>query len=386
MLDDRQPVYMKAESLEDFHAERLLLSIFKEKREQSFNTWGKDIYHHEVSQRGLEEHVSLERFKEIFASVSLNIRVIHEDSKDFEEPYEPTFYLMAENTEAITVIQNAPHYFSLKTWADTIEKAREINSKIFACLPQEEKEENAVDFKFWKLGPQDHPFASDKQLVCPKFEEVRDNYTQGVIDQFEALTNLKKPDEFGRIILWHGAPGSGKTYLIRALAREWASKHDISPEVIIDPESFFSNSFYLDTMLTSASDADTFRLIIIEDYANIVSTGCRTNPGFSRLLNTTDGLLGQGQRVIFLLTANEPLDVIDPAILRPGRCLQRMEVPPMTADEGVAWLHKKKADHLSAQLEGKKQVSLADLFAIFHGNPFAQDPGSSSKSGFGFAN
>ncbi len=45
----------------------------------------------------------------------------------------------------------------------------------------------------------------------------------------------------------------------------------------------------------------------------------------SKLLNLADGLLGQGLRCLFLITTNEPLGVIHPAVVRPGRCLAKVE-------------------------------------------------------------
>jgi hypothetical protein len=46
----------------------------------------------------------------------------------------------------------------------------------------------------------------------------------------------------------------------------------------------------------------------------------------SRLLNLTDGLLGQGRRVLAAITTNEDIRVLHPAATRPGRCLAQIEV------------------------------------------------------------
>jgi hypothetical protein len=47
----------------------------------------------------------------------------------------------------------------------------------------------------------------------------------------------------------------------------------------------------------------------------------------SRLLNLTDGLLGQGRKVLVAITTNEDLTRLHPAVVRPGRCLARIECP-----------------------------------------------------------
>lgn len=381
MLNTNKPLYLKAENTEAFYLDGLVMTLLEKKQ------WPATNIHSMSTGSGLED-VTFEQLVEIYKNVGLQIDGIEESSgiiKD-DEDYAPSgMTVVASNEDHVTHLLYNGRYFGLSTWSKTVEQARILNKKIFDQLPQEDEDPNTVEFKFWKLGPQNHAYPTNKKLLCPRFADIKDNYTQDVVKQIEALIGLKAPDDYGKIILWHGPPGNGKTYLIRALTREWASKHGITPEVIIDPETFFSNSYYLDSLVTSqindSVEDETFRLIIIEDYASIVSTGCRNNPGFARLLNTTDGLIGQGQRLIFLLTTNEPLDMIDPAVLRPGRCLHRMEILPMTEKEGIEWLEKKDALHLASEIDGRRELSLADLYAILHGNPFKNNTPSSS---FGF--
>jgi hypothetical protein len=40
--------------------------------------------------------------------------------------------------------------------------------------------------------------------------------------------------------------------------------------------------------------------------------------GLSRFLNVVDGLIGQGLRVLVLVTTNEPIRTLHPAVARPG--------------------------------------------------------------------
>jgi len=42
--------------------------------------------------------------------------------------------------------------------------------------------------------------------------------------------------------------------------------------------------------------------------------------GLSRLLNVSDGILGQGTKIMILVTTNENLGKLNPAVMRPGRC------------------------------------------------------------------
>lgn len=57
-----------------------------------------------------------------------------------------------------------------------------------------------------------------------------------------------------------------------------------------------------------------------------------------RLLNLADGLLGQGLRCLFLITTNEQLGRIHPAVVRPGRCLAQVEFGPLPASQAARLL------------------------------------------------
>lgn len=77
----------------------------------------------------------------------------------------------------------------------------------------------------------------------------------------------------------------------------------------------------------------------------------------SRLLNLTDGLLGQGQNVLVAITTNEELGRLHPAVVRPGRCLAQIEVGPLPRDEAARWLGTE------AGLVGPS-ATLAELYAL----------------------
>jgi hypothetical protein len=107
-----------------------------------------------------------------------------------------------------------------------------------------------------------------------------------------------------------------------------------------------------------------WRLLILEDTGELLATDAkeRGGQGMSRLLNVVDGLIGQGLRVLVLMTGNEPLRQLHPAVSRPGRCASLVEFHPFTDGEASAWLTKR--GHKSDDPAGR---TLADLYGVLNG-------------------
>nr|BFE77672.1 hypothetical protein GCM10020093_002730 [Planobispora longispora] len=87
-------------------------------------------------------------------------------------------------------------------------------------------------------------------------------------------------------------------------------------------------------------DGKKWRLLVLEDCDELIRGGAKeaAGQGLSRLLNLTDGLLGQGRDVLVAVTTNEDLARLHPAVVRPGRCLAQVEVGALPYDEAAAWL------------------------------------------------
>jgi SpoVK/Ycf46/Vps4 family AAA+-type ATPase len=146
-------------------------------------------------------------------------------------------------------------------------------------------------------------------------------------------------------MLWHGEPGTGKTTALRALIREW--KDWCSIDYVADPERLFANTGYLLEVLSKAkadapADPNTarWRLLIAEDSDEFLRVSARKEAGaaLGRLLNLTDGILGQASNALILLTTNERLDRLHPAVVRPGRCLAQVEFTRFSPAEAARWL------------------------------------------------
>jgi hypothetical protein len=134
---------------------------------------------------------------------------------------------------------------------------------------------------------------------------------------------------------------------------------------ITDPESLLGKAEYLlNLIIQDTEDDERWRLLVMEDTGELLSIDARQNVGqaLSRLLNVTEGLLGQGLRVLFLITTNEEIGKLNPAVTRPGRCLSAIEFAPLTHEEARRWLARAGT---AAEPEGA--MTLSELYALTRG-------------------
>jgi transitional endoplasmic reticulum ATPase len=191
---------------------------------------------------------------------------------------------------------------------------------------------------------------------------------------------LKNPERFTRLgiqppkgILLHGPPGCGKTLLARAVATE-SEANFIS---IRGPEIFSkwvgeSEKAIRETFRKARMAAPS--IIFFDEFDALVPTrggggdNRVTERVISQLLTEIDGLMTL-QNIVVIAATNRP-DMIDPAVLRPGRFDRRVYVPPPDNDARLRILQIKtkempldkiNIEDLAKRLQG---YSGADIDAI----------------------
>ena len=233
-----------------------------------------------------------------------------------------------------------------------------------------------VPVHFWTGGPHGSAF-NRRETKAPRWPRVSANYPNHVRRALGGLVDAREPGA-GALLLWHGPPGTGKTHALRALVRAW--KGWCSAHYVTDPENFLAGTSYLMEVATAhRGDGDPpWRLIVLEDAGELMSASARsqTGQGLSRVLNLTDGMLGQGVKCILLVTTNEPLGRLHPAVHRPGRCWASVEFDPFDPCEATAWLAARGVER-----EVTAPATLAELYEIAEG----REPERRRQPAFGFA-
>lgn len=230
------------------------------------------------------------------------------------------------------------------------EVAVELEKQIRACAPADE-DPGTVRLRTWHQTASAHVMANERRIDAPAWQEIAGNFPSKVRTALQELMGLARPTDTGRLLLWHGDPGTGKTTALRALLRAWEPW--CTGQYIADPERFFSDPGYITQVLarapappcgptlTRAGDPDMlWRLVVAEDTDEYIRATARKDAGagLGRLLNLADGVLGQGLNTLLLLTTNEPLNTIHPAVTRPGRCLARVEFARFSPGQAREWL------------------------------------------------
>ena len=212
----------------------------------------------------------------------------------------------------------------------------------FDAFDVDDDAEDEQRLVFW-FNDGDGGARQSRAVQLPTWNDVKSNYPGLTRRCLDSLMSLERPAGSAKLIVWYGEPGTGKTTAAAALSKSWAPW--ARTHVVTDPDRLFNDPAYLTHVIMSSpprrtAGVDPWPLVICEDSGDYLckSSARHSDGALGRLLGTTDGLMGRGLSFLVLLTMNESLAAIDPAVKRSGRCLATVEFGRFNKDDAAKWL------------------------------------------------
>jgi len=300
--------------------------------------------------------------------------------QDVSDVSEEKYYF--DKGDALVYFSHYAEYgFYVRVATGSAEEANAITKRFVEALPKiKHTDPDIVPVSFWAMTRQGVT-SRTRKIAAPAWKDIWGNYARKTRRGLDAVVNITPPVDAGKLLLWHGEPGTGKSYAIRSLMREW--RQWCRAHYIVDPEKFFGEADYMlsvildqtadvgDSPIAESGDAKAetliecgqpWHLLVMEDSDEFLQADAKLQKGqsLSRLLNMADGLIGQGLNLLVLITTNEPLGKIHPAIQREGRCLANVEFGRLSLDEVEAWI---KAHGVSTFGVRESDMLLSTLYA-----------------------
>ena len=199
----------------------------------------------------------------------------------------------------------------------------------------------------------------------------RDNYNPKVMSQFDrVVSELKKDNPAGRLVLIDGVPGTGKTYLVRALI---GALMENSACVIVPPSLMdsLSGPDFLMCLIRHRDSKQQPLTLILEDADNCLidrelqkgdDQTAKNLSNLSALLNLSDGILGATLNLRVVATTNQQLRSVDKAVLRPGRLLEHIHVGGLERQQAYAVYRRLTGRDPERGMEYEKDMTLAEVY------------------------
>ena len=193
------------------------------------------------------------------------------------------------------------------------------------------------------------------------------HYGHGFDDFHHKLLKKFSIDSKG-LVLFHGEPGTGKTFYIRSLIKDLIA---IGKFVIYFPPSMIQEMVSPDIMTFLASlvmgkaEEGKSCVLLLEDAEPLLMTREKDGrtAGISNLLNVTDGLLNDMLSIQVIATFNTELKHIDNALLRPERLIARKEFKKLSAQDAL-----KLYSSLGISTNVESSMSLAEIYSSSKNN------------------
>jgi hypothetical protein len=188
----------------------------------------------------------------------------------------------------------------------------------------------------------------------------RGNYDESILTQYDhVVADMNTDQPCGRLSIFSGIPGSGKTYMVRALLKDvpraafvlvpsYLVKDLGSPE-ILPCLANVKDSGFKGPIALLLEDAD--QALVNRQAGDIAA--------ISSLLNLGDGILGNILDIRLIATTNAAKLEMDPATRRPGRLCSYLEVNNLTIAKAASVLERLTGK----KLQPKRPMTIAECYS-----------------------
>jgi ATPase family associated with various cellular activities (AAA) len=205
---------------------------------------------------------------------------------------------------------------------------------------------------------------------------VVENYTPKVMEDYKyVIKDLRSEVPSGRITVMRGAPGTGKTHLIRAMLLEVKDALFVlvNPDMIVD----LAGPELLPLLLSYRGGREGPIVLVLEDADRcLVKRAADNISSIQSLLNMGDGILGSMLDLRIIATTNAKKLELEEALTRKGRISKDMEVGPLDAATAHGVYNrllpgKKLPEALEVTPHVKFQIPLGDVYHVARENGWA---------------
>ena len=193
------------------------------------------------------------------------------------------------------------------------------------------------------------------------------HYGKNFVEFHEKLIERFRDDSKG-LVLFHGSPGTGKTFYIRSLIKDLISAGKfviyLPPNMVdymVDPNMM---TFLSSTVIEKAEEGKSC-VLLLEDAEPLLISRSETSRsnGITNLLNVTDGLLNDMLSIQVIATFNTDLSNIDKALLRPERLIARKEFKKLKKEDANIL-----ANALEIEPKFNSDTTLAEIYSQMKNN------------------
>lgn len=214
----------------------------------------------------------------------------------------------------------------------------------------------------------------------------RGNYEDHVLEAFDKIiSDLKRPDPSGRLAIFNGPAGCGKTHAVKGILQ--AADNSICIVVPSNLLQELASPSIIPSLieLRKSKGKEVPIVFIVEDADEcLVNRADGNMSSISAVLNLCDGIIGSLLDIRIVATTNADKMQLDRALVRPGRLSANVEVQPLTYEHALETL-RRISNNPEAILPENRKYSLAELYSLSKdGTVRATGVAKESKGRMGF--